>query len=63
VPVLLEGTWRAGTKAGRAFLTLEGGQDVRIPSVLVIPCNVGYLKQFFLVANGAPTRPGSPFAT
>jgi hypothetical protein len=32
--------------------------DVRIPSVLVIPGNVGYLKQFFsaqlFVANGAP---------
>lgn len=33
-------------------------QEVKIPSVLVIPGNVGYLKQFFsaqlFVANGAP---------
>lgn len=33
-------------------------EEVRIPSVLVIPGNVGYLKQFFsaqlFVANGAP---------
>ncbi|HEX2060055.1 MAG TPA: carboxypeptidase-like regulatory domain-containing protein, partial [Thermoanaerobaculia bacterium] len=39
---------------------LPNGQteEVRIPSVLVIPGNVGYLKQFFsaklFVANGAP---------
>jgi hypothetical protein len=41
-----------------------GGHDVevRIPSVLVIPGNVGYLKQFFsaqlFVANGAPAGSG-----
>lgn len=39
-------------------LRLPGGQQVQIPSVLVIPGNVGYLKQFFsaqlFVANGAP---------
>ena len=36
--------------------------EVRIPSVLVIPGNVGYLKQFFsaklFVANGAPGNSG-----
>jgi hypothetical protein len=39
-------------------LRLPSGQPVQIPSVLVIPGNVGYLKQFFsaqlFVANGAP---------
>ena len=37
---------------------LPAGQGARIPSLLVIPGSVGYLKQFFsvqlLVANGAP---------
>lgn len=43
-------------------LTLPDGQPVRIPSILVIPGNVGYLKQFFsaqlYVANGAPLGSG-----
>ncbi len=43
-------------------LTLPSGQPVRIPSLLVIPGNVGYLKQFFsaklFVANGAPVGSG-----
>ena len=41
----------------------RAGGPVRIPSVLVIPGNVGYLKQFFsaqlFVANGAPDRIGA----
>lgn len=41
-----------------APITFWEGQPIRIPSVLVIPGNVGYLKQFFsaqlFVANGAP---------
>jgi hypothetical protein len=43
-------------------LRLPGGEPIRIPSVLVIPGNVGYLKQFFsaqlFVANGAPVGSG-----
>jgi protocatechuate 3,4-dioxygenase beta subunit len=43
-------------------IRMPGGQPVRIPSVLVIPGNVGYLKQFFsaklFVANGAPVGSG-----
>ncbi len=43
-------------------IRLPAGQPVRIPSVLVIPGNVGYLKQFFsaklFVANGAPVGSG-----
>ena len=57
VPLMLlpEGEADAGPKAP---LTLPNGEPVRIPSVLVIPGNVGYLKQFFsavvYVANGTP---------
>jgi hypothetical protein len=51
-----------GSGQSGAPLTLYQGQPVRIPSVLVIPGNVGYLKQFFsaqlFVANGAPV--GAP---
>ena len=40
----------------------SSGEPIRIPSVLVIPGNVGYLKQFFsaqlFVANGAPVGSG-----
>lgn len=56
VPMLLE-----PEDGGEApTIRLPNGQqaEVRIPSVLVIPGNVGYLKQFFsaqlFVANGAP---------
>lgn len=62
VPVLLEG--EPLTQGGpKVPLTLpNGGGEVRIPSVLVIPGNVGYLKQFFsaqlFVANGAPVGSG-----
>src|SRR5204863_10035752 len=45
VPMLLEAHTGGADGGGPAVpLTLEGGQDVRIPSVLVIPGNVGYLK-------------------
>jgi hypothetical protein len=41
---------------------LPGYQGVRIPSLLVIPGSVGYLKQFFsaqlMVGNGAPVGSG-----
>ncbi|MCG8556583.1 MAG: carboxypeptidase-like regulatory domain-containing protein, partial [Proteobacteria bacterium] len=43
-------------------LRAPSGEPIRIPSVLVIPGNVGYLKQFFsaqlFVANGAPVGSG-----
>ena len=57
VPVMLlpEGEADAGPQVP---LTLPNGEPIRIPSVLVIPGNVGYLKQFFsalvYVANGTP---------
>ena len=60
VPMLLEARPTAPRPAAQGIpLTLDGGEEIRIPSVLVIPGNVGYLKQFFsaqlFVANGAPT--------
>ncbi|PYQ20146.1 MAG: hypothetical protein DMF81_19565 [Acidobacteria bacterium] len=62
VPVLLEGQLGEGPTAPRVKLELPGGQPIQIPSVLVIPGNVGYLKQFFsaqlFVANGAPAGSG-----
>jgi len=66
VPLLLEAV-ADGADAGegggqRLPLTLPSGQPIRIPAVLVIPGNVGYLKQFFsaqlFVANGAPVGSG-----
>lgn len=43
-------------------LRTPAGEPIRIPSVLVIPGNVGFLKQFFsaqlFVANGAPVGSG-----
>ncbi|MEO8379455.1 MAG: carboxypeptidase regulatory-like domain-containing protein [Acidobacteriota bacterium] len=56
VPMLLKPSGDGGMPSVR----LPNGkmEEVRIPSVLVIPGNVGYLKQFFsaklFVANGAP---------
>ena len=56
VPMLL----KAGEGAAEPMVRLPNGEqvEVRIPSVLVIPGNVGYLKQHFsaqlFVANGAP---------
>jgi len=60
VPMLLELEVVDGSGGGteKVPLTLPNGTPIRIPSVLVIPGNVGYLKQFFsaqlFVANGAP---------
>jgi hypothetical protein len=59
VPMLLEARPTGAEAGGPGIpLTLEGGEEIRIPSLLVIPGNVGYLKQFFsaqlFVANGAP---------
>jgi uncharacterized repeat protein (TIGR01451 family) len=43
-------------------IRLPSGEPLRVPAVLVIPGNVGYLKQFFsaqlFVANGAPAGSG-----
>jgi hypothetical protein len=64
VPVLLqaEPTGSGGGDDKRPALTTEDGRPITIPSVIVIPGNVGYLKQFFsaqlFVANGAPA--GTP---
>jgi PA14 domain-containing protein/chitobiase/beta-hexosaminidase-like protein/Big-like domain-containing protein/carboxypeptidase family protein len=59
VPMLLEfEVADGGGGTEKVPLTLPNGTPIRIPSVLVIPGNVGYLKQFFsaqlFVANGAP---------
>ena len=58
VPMLLEAEPLPGSGGKRPPLVDANGQPIRIPSVLVIPGNVGYLKQFFsaqlFVANGAP---------
>jgi hypothetical protein len=63
VPVLLETEVGEGDTGGQRIpVTLPNGDPVRIPAVLVIPGNVGYLKQFFsaqlFVANGAPVGSG-----
>ena len=67
VPLLLDafadgGGPRRRRRSQRIPITLPNGEPVRIPAVLVIPGNVGYLKQFFsaqlFVANGAPGRLG-----
>jgi hypothetical protein len=65
VPLMLDAEATPGAGTGsrqRVRLTLPNGEPIRIPSVLVIPGNVGYLKQFFsaqlLVANGAPVGSG-----
>jgi hypothetical protein len=65
VPLLLEAfaEGAAGEGSGQRLpITLPTGEPVRIPAVLVIPGNVGYLKQFFsaqlFVANGAPVGSG-----
>jgi hypothetical protein len=55
IPMLLK---PADGEAASVRLPNGTTEEVRIPSVLVIPGNVGYLKQFFsaklFVANGAP---------
>lgn len=59
VPVLLQ-VGSGGGGGGGAPPTLPGGAPIRIPSVLVIPGNVGYLKQFFsaqlYVTNDTPAE-------
>ncbi len=59
VPVLL-GVPEAGGGVGPAPSLPGGGGPIQIPSVLVIPGNVGYLKQFFsaqlYVANNTPAE-------
>jgi len=63
VPVLLdaEPAFEGGPPPSLDLPGLGGG-PVRIPGVLVIPGDVGYLKQFFsaqlFVANGAPVGSG-----
>jgi hypothetical protein len=60
VPVLLTGGDGGG--AGSLPPLPGGGGTVSIPSVIVIPGNVGYLKQFFsaqlYVTDGAPSGSG-----
>ncbi len=62
VPMLLGADSATDSSGNKIPLTLPSGQPVRIPSLLVIPGNVGYLKQFFsaklFVANGAPVGSG-----
>lgn len=64
VPVLFEvDEGPAGAGPGPRLPPLpSGGGEVRIPSVIIVPGNVGYLKQFFsaklFVANGAPVGSG-----
>jgi Carboxypeptidase regulatory-like domain len=65
VPVLFEVDGEgAGPGGGGERLPAlpNGGGEVRIPAVVVIPGQVGYLKQFFsaklYVANGAPVGAG-----
>jgi len=57
VPILLQSGNGSGGGGGQ-LPPLPGGGTIQIPSVLVIPGNVGYLKQFFsaqlYVANDTP---------
>lgn len=61
VPLLLT-PQKDGVPLPRVKMPNGTEAEVRIPSVLVIPGNVGYLKQFFsaklFVANGAPGGSG-----
>jgi len=56
LPVLLQGSDGNGNSI--SLPPLPGGKPIKIPSIIVIPGNVGYLKQFFsaqlYVTNGAP---------
>ncbi len=64
VPMLLEGEGPPGPGGTRPRipLTTAAGEPIRVPSILVIPGDVGYLKQFFsaqlIVANGVPAGSG-----
>ncbi len=58
IPILLQGPDQGGSGGGGGGGGGGGLGGARIPSVIVIPGNVGYLKQFFsaqlYVANGSP---------
>src|SRR5262249_49153138 len=65
VPLLLQAKPAddgSGSPGPQVKLQMPDGKPVRIPSVLVIPGGVGYLKSFFsarlYVANGAPLGSG-----
>ena len=65
LPILLEALGPEGEGGARERIPLTlpgGGGPIRIPSVVVIPGNVAFLKQFFsaqlFVANGAPGGSG-----
>ncbi len=58
VPMLLEAEGPGGIKEPIRVVTPSGTRSVTIPAVIVIPGNIGFLKQFFsaqlYVSNGAP---------
>src|SRR5215467_6614130 len=62
VPILLNLVGKDGGAVNKITLPDGSPAPVKIPSVLVIPGNVGFLKQFFsaqlFVANGAPGGSG-----
>jgi hypothetical protein len=64
IPILFEVDPGPGGSGGSERLPPlpSGGGEIRIPSVIIIPGNVGFLKQFFsaklFVANGAPVGSG-----
>jgi hypothetical protein len=62
IPSLLTPSAEQMAEVPELALRLPDGRPIQIPSVLVIPGNVGYLKQFFsaqlFVANGAPSGSG-----
>ncbi|HEX2874243.1 MAG TPA: carboxypeptidase regulatory-like domain-containing protein [Polyangiaceae bacterium] len=62
IPSLLTPSPEQMAEVPELALRLPDGRPIQIPSVLVIPGNVGYLKQFFsaqlFVANGAPAGSG-----
>jgi hypothetical protein len=60
VPILLQGAPTQPGGGSSPLPPLPGGGQISIPSVLVIPGNVGYLKQFFsaqlYVSNNTPAE-------
>ena len=63
MPLLLEATGPSGEREEIKYTSPTGVvKPITIPAVLVIPGNVGYLKQFFsaqlYVSNGAPVGSG-----
>ncbi|HKY34350.1 MAG TPA: carboxypeptidase regulatory-like domain-containing protein [Polyangiaceae bacterium] len=59
IPAMLKPSAEQIAEIPDLALKMPDGRPIQIPSVLVIPGNVGYLKQFFsaqlFVANGAPS--------